>query len=164
MPNCNSIHLIFLSMQVKERTFSVSNMIFFTFNSQQYFKYFDFREEWTPPQGKAKSLCFSLKQIGWLLSLEYSVLQNHVVTKEHTWTHGVAFPISQCTMCLFFRILVYYYWVHDVPFLNTFGWQEMADLEGDTAAQYKISQELEELEERANELDRRRTNNISSIR
>lgn len=40
----------------------------------------------------------------------------------------------------------------------------MADLEGDTAAQYKISQELEELEERANELDRRRTNNISSIR
>ena len=28
-------------MQVKERTFSVSNMIFFTFNSQQYFKYFD---------------------------------------------------------------------------------------------------------------------------
>ena len=29
-------------MQVKERTFSVSNMIFFTFNSQQYFKYFDF--------------------------------------------------------------------------------------------------------------------------
>lgn len=42
--------------------------------------------------------------------------------------------------------------------------QEVADLEGDTAAQYKISQELEELEERANELDRRRTNNISSIR
>lgn len=41
--------------------------------------------------------------------------------------------------------------------------KEMADLEGDTAAQYKISQELEELEERANELDRRRTNNISSI-
>ena len=29
-------------MQVKERTFSVLNMIFFTFNSQQYFKYFDF--------------------------------------------------------------------------------------------------------------------------
>ena len=28
-------------MQVKERTFSVSNIIFFTFNSQQYFKYFD---------------------------------------------------------------------------------------------------------------------------
>ena len=27
-------------MQVKEPTFSVSNM--FTFNSQQYFKYFDF--------------------------------------------------------------------------------------------------------------------------
>ena len=42
MTNCNSIHLIFLSMQVKERTFSISNMIFFTFNSQQYFKYFDF--------------------------------------------------------------------------------------------------------------------------
>lgn len=41
--------------------------------------------------------------------------------------------------------------------------KEVADLEGDTAAQYKISQELEELEERANELDRRRTNNISSI-
>ncbi|XP_061172427.1 RNA polymerase-associated protein RTF1 homolog [Saccostrea echinata] len=41
--------------------------------------------------------------------------------------------------------------------------KEAADLEGDTAAQYKISQELEELEERANELDRRRTNNISSI-
>ncbi|XP_048734690.1 RNA polymerase-associated protein RTF1 homolog [Ostrea edulis] len=41
--------------------------------------------------------------------------------------------------------------------------KEMADLEGDTASQYKISQELEELEERANELDRRRTNNISSI-
>ena len=28
-------------MQVKEPTFSVSNM--FTFNSQQYFKYFDFQ-------------------------------------------------------------------------------------------------------------------------
>ena len=31
-------------MQVKEPTFSVSNM--FTFNSQQYFKYFDFDVPW----------------------------------------------------------------------------------------------------------------------
>ena len=29
-------------MQVKERTFSVSNMNFFTFNSKEYFEYFDF--------------------------------------------------------------------------------------------------------------------------
>ncbi|KAK3093788.1 hypothetical protein FSP39_020238 [Pinctada imbricata] len=41
--------------------------------------------------------------------------------------------------------------------------KEMADLEGDTASQYKIQQELEELESRATELDRKRTNNISSI-
>ena len=40
----------------------------------------------------------------------------------------------------------------------------MADLEGDTASQYKLQQELEELESRATELDRKRTNNISSIR
>ena len=36
-------------MQVKERTFSVSNMIIFTFNSQQYFKYFDFHVQLNVP-------------------------------------------------------------------------------------------------------------------
>ena len=39
-------------------------------------------------------------------SLEYSVSQNHVIMKEHTWTHGVAFPFSQCTMCLVFLYML----------------------------------------------------------
>ncbi|XP_069117470.1 RNA polymerase-associated protein RTF1 homolog [Argopecten irradians] len=41
--------------------------------------------------------------------------------------------------------------------------KEMADIEGDQAGQSKIKQELEQLEERATELDRRRSSNISSI-
>lgn len=42
--------------------------------------------------------------------------------------------------------------------------QEVADIEGDQAGQTKIKHELEQLEERATELDRRRSSNISSIR
>lgn len=41
--------------------------------------------------------------------------------------------------------------------------KEMADMEGDVEKQEKIQQELEELEERANELDRRRSSKINSI-
>ncbi|KAK3597427.1 hypothetical protein CHS0354_040165 [Potamilus streckersoni] len=41
--------------------------------------------------------------------------------------------------------------------------KEMAEVEGDTSKAVKIQQELDELEERARELDRRRTSNINSI-
>ncbi|OWF38612.1 RNA polymerase-associated protein RTF1 homolog [Mizuhopecten yessoensis] len=41
--------------------------------------------------------------------------------------------------------------------------KEVADIEGDQVGQSKIKQELEQLEERATELDRRRSSNISSI-
>jgi hypothetical protein len=40
----------------------------------------------------------------------------------------------------------------------------MADMEGDVAEQGKLQQELEDLEERASELDRRRSSKINSIR
>ncbi len=42
--------------------------------------------------------------------------------------------------------------------------QDMAASEGDEKKVLEIKQQLDELEERAEELDRRRTNNISSIR
>lgn len=42
--------------------------------------------------------------------------------------------------------------------------QEQADLDGDQEKSLKLAQELEDLEERAQELDRRRTSNINSIR
>ena len=41
--------------------------------------------------------------------------------------------------------------------------KEMADMEGDVAEQGKLQQELEDLEERASELDRRRSSKINSI-
>jgi hypothetical protein len=42
--------------------------------------------------------------------------------------------------------------------------QEMAEMEGDTEKAGDLRTQLEDLEERAIELDRRRTNNISGIR
>lgn len=42
--------------------------------------------------------------------------------------------------------------------------QEEAETSGDHEKLAKVNQELEELEERAIELDRRRTSNINSIR
>jgi len=42
--------------------------------------------------------------------------------------------------------------------------QEMASLENDTERSQECKSQLEELEERAKELDQRRTNNISAIR
>ena len=42
--------------------------------------------------------------------------------------------------------------------------QEEAENSGDHEQLSKVIQELEELEQRATELDRKRTNNISSIR
>jgi len=42
--------------------------------------------------------------------------------------------------------------------------QEMASLENDTERKEECRNELDELEERAKELDQRRTNNISAIR
>jgi len=42
--------------------------------------------------------------------------------------------------------------------------QEMASLENDTERSQECQSQLEELEERAKELDQRRTNNISAIR
>ena len=40
----------------------------------------------------------------------------------------------------------------------------MADLEGDMSKQADLQQQLDDLEERAQELDRKRTSNISSVR
>ena len=42
--------------------------------------------------------------------------------------------------------------------------QEQADLDNDQAKSIKLAQELEDLEERAVELDRRRSSKINSIR
>ena len=42
--------------------------------------------------------------------------------------------------------------------------QELAEIAGDSEKVQEYSQLLEELEERAVELDRRRTSNISSVR
>jgi len=42
--------------------------------------------------------------------------------------------------------------------------QEVASLENDTEKTREFQSELDELEERAKELDQRRTNNISAVR
>jgi len=44
------------------------------------------------------------------------------------------------------------------------GLQEVASLENDTEKRMEFQSQLDELEERAKELDQRRTNNISAVR
>ena len=77
-------HFIFFSMQVnlKERTFSESNMIFFTFNSQQYFKYFDFSKTSSLTLTFDHVICISIRVI---YSLGVSIVPSLETFKQRGW-------------------------------------------------------------------------------
>ena len=82
-------------MQVKEPTFSVSNM--FTFNSQQYFKYFDFIGEGGFSKKKKinipTDLCHHFLELANCLSMigsntDWRLLDNIILKVSHKELHS----------------------------------------------------------------------------